>query len=107
MTSKENFWKQDLGILDGGWSAGPKFHWGFASSPVIYKHLVIIQCDTQKQSFIAALNLADGKRVWQTPREEDSSWSTPTIYEYTGGAELITSGTKFYRGYDPLTGKEL
>jgi outer membrane protein assembly factor BamB len=68
---------------------------------------VIVQCDTQKQSFIAAYNLADGKRVWQTSREEDSSWSTPTIYEGKDGAELITSGTKFYRGYDPLTGKEL
>ena len=50
---------------------------------------------------------ANGKRVWQTPREEDSSWSTPTIYEGKEGAELITSGTKYYRGYDPLTGKEL
>ena len=100
-------WKQDLGVLDGGWSAGPEFHWGFASSPIIYKNLVIVQCDTQKQAFVAALNLADGKRVWQTPREEDSSWSTPTIYEGKNGVELITSGTKYYRGYDPLTGKEL
>jgi len=100
-------WKQDLGILDGGWSSGPDFHWGFGSSPVIYKHLVIVQCDTQNQSFVAAFNLADGKRVWQTPREEDSSWSTPTVYEGRNGAELITSGTKYYRGYDPLTGKEL
>jgi outer membrane protein assembly factor BamB len=100
-------WKQDLGTLDGGWTAGPDFHWGFGSSPIIYKQLVIVQCDTQNQSFIAAYNLANGKRVWQTPREEDSSWSTPTIYEGKDGAELITSGTKFYRGYDPLTGKEL
>jgi outer membrane protein assembly factor BamB len=100
-------WKQDLGTLDGGWTAGPDFHWGFGSSPIIYKQLVIAQCDTQNQSFVAAYNLADGKRVWQTPREEDSSWSTPTIYEGKGGAELITSGTKFFRGYDPLTGKEL
>lgn len=100
-------WKQDLGILDGGWSSGPDFHWGFGSSPVIYKHLVIVQCDTQNQSFVAAYDLANGKRVWQTAREEDSSWSTPTVYEGTHGAELITSGTKFYRGYDPLTGKEL
>jgi outer membrane protein assembly factor BamB len=100
-------WKQDLGVLDGGWSSGPDFHWGFGSSPIIYKHLVIVQCDTQKESFIAAFNLGDGKRVWQTSREEDSSWSTPTIYEANDGAELITSGTKYYRGYDPLTGKEL
>jgi outer membrane protein assembly factor BamB len=100
-------WKQDLGILDGGWSSGPDFHWGFSSSPIIYKHLAIVQCDTQKRSFVAAFNLADGKRVWQTSREEDSSWSTPTIYEGKNGAELITSGTKYYRGYDPITGKEL
>lgn len=100
-------WKQDLGILDGGWSSGPDFHWGFGSSPVIYKNLAIVQCDTQNQSFVAAFNLANGKRVWQASREEDSSWSTPTIYERQNGAELITSGTKYYRGYDPLTGKEL
>ena len=100
-------WKQDLGILDGGWTADPKFHWGFGSSPVIYEQLAIVQCDTQNQSFIAAFNLANGKRAWQTAREEDSSWSTPTIYESKNGAELITSGTKYYRGYDPLTGKEL
>ena len=100
-------WKQDLGVLDGGWSSDAESHWGFGSSPIIYKGLAIVQCDTQNQSFIAAFNLADGKRVWQTKREEDSSWSTPTIYESKERTELITSGTKYYRGYDPLTGKEL
>lgn len=100
-------WRQDLGVLDGGWTAGPDMHWGFGSSPIIYKHLAIVQCDTQNQSFIAAFNLADGKQVWRTPRQEDSSWSSPAIYESKDHAELITSGTKFYRGYDPLTGKEL
>ena len=100
-------WKQDLGILDGGWSSGPNFHWGFGSSPIIYKDLVIVQCDSQNQAFLAAYNLTNGKRMWQATREEDSSWSTPTIYEGKTQAELITSGTKYYRGYDPLTGKEL
>lgn len=66
-----------------------------------------MQCDAQNQAFIAAFKLADGQRVWQTTREEDSSWSTPAIYEGKDHAELITSGTKCYRGYDPLTGKEL
>ena len=100
-------WKQDLGILDGGWSVGPDFHWGFGSSPIIYKQLAIAQCDTQSQSFIAGFNLGDGKRVWQSMRAEDSSWSTPAIYEGKDHAELVTSGTKYYRGYDPQTGKEL
>ena len=100
-------WKQDLGILDGGWSPDPSSHWGFGSSPIIYRHLVIVQCDSQKDSFIAAYNLKDGKRAWLTPRDEDTSWSSPSIYEGKIGDELIASGTKYYRGYDPLTGKEL
>jgi outer membrane protein assembly factor BamB len=100
-------WQKDLGILDGGWTADAEAHWGFGSSPIIYKNLVIVQCDTQKRSFIAAFNLADGKQAWETKREEDSSWSTPAIYESKGQAELVTSGTKYYRGYDPRTGAEL
>jgi outer membrane protein assembly factor BamB len=100
-------WQQDLGILDGGWTADPESHFGFGSSPIIYKQLAIVQCDTQSQSFIAGYDLADGKLVWQSARAEDSSWSTPAMYESKDHAELITSGTKYYRGYDPLTGKEL
>ena len=100
-------WKQDLGILDGGWSPDPNTHWGFGSSPIIYKDMVIIQCDNQLGSFIAAYSLKDGKRVWRMERAEDTSWSTPIIYEAQSRTELVTSGTKFYRAYDPMTGKEL
>jgi len=100
-------WRQDLGLLDGGYSSAPDAHWGFASSPIIYRDLVIVQCDTQKDSFIAAYRLSDGKMAWRTPRDEDTSWSSPTIYEGPGRVELIASGTRFYRGYDPETGKEL
>jgi outer membrane protein assembly factor BamB len=100
-------WKRDLGILDGGWSSDPNAHWGFGSSPIIYKTLVIVQCDTQKDSFIAAFDLKDGKQVWRTSRNEDTSWSTPAIYEGKSRDELVTSGTKYYRGYDPMTGNEL
>ena len=78
-----------------------------ASSPIIYKNLVIVQCDIQKDSFVAAYDVNDGHRVWRTPREEIPSWGTPAIYEGKTRAELITQGTKFTRGYDPMTGKEL
>lgn len=100
-------WRQDLGVLDGGWTPAKGLFWGFGSSPVIYKNLVIVQCDTQSQSFLAAFNLVNGKPVWRTPREEDTSWSSPTICESGNRAELVASGTKFFRGYDPMTGKEL
>ena len=40
-------------------------------------------------------------------REEIPSWGTPTIVEASGHIELVTNATKFVRGYDPMTGKEL
>lgn len=100
-------WKQDLGILDPGYAGQPDLSWGYASSPTIYQGLVIVQCDIQKNSFIAAFNLNDGRRAWLTQRDELPSWSTPVLYQGKARTELITSGSKYYRGYDPLTGKEL
>jgi glucose dehydrogenase len=100
-------WKQDLGVLNAGWFYDPDVEWGLASSPIIWKNTVIVQCDIQKNSFLAAFDVATGKPLWRTPREEIPSWATPTIYEKDGRAELVTQATKFTRGYDPSTGKEL
>lgn len=100
-------WKQDLGVLDAGWFYDPDYQWEYASSPIIYKNLVIVQADIQKNSFIAGYDLKTGKQVWKTPREEIPSWGTPTVYESKLRAEIITNGSKAIRGYDPLNGKEL
>jgi outer membrane protein assembly factor BamB len=100
-------WKQDLGVLDSGWFYDADYQWEHGSSPVIYHDLVIIQADVQKDSFIAAYDLKTGKLVWKTPREEISSWGSPTVYEGKTRSEVITNGSKAIRGYDPLTGKEL
>ena len=100
-------WKQDLGVLDAGWFYDPDYQWEYGSSPIIYRDLVIVQADIQKDSFVAAYNIKNGKLVWKTPREEIPSWGTPTVHEGKTRAELITNGSKGIRGYDPLTGKEL
>jgi outer membrane protein assembly factor BamB len=100
-------WKQELGVLDSGWFFDADYQWGYGSSPIIYRGLAIVQCDAGKNSFIAAYHLKDGKRAWLTPRDEVSSWGTPTIWENGKRVELVANGTKYVRGYDPLTGKEL
>lgn len=100
-------WKQDLGVLDPGLHSDAAVQWGYASSPIIYNNLVIVQCDAHAQSFLAAFDLKDGKRVWNVERGEMPSWSTPTIYRGKSRDELITNAPKHIRGYDPLTGKEL
>jgi outer membrane protein assembly factor BamB len=100
-------WKRDLGTLDSGWFFDADYQWGFGSSPIIYRGLIITQCDLGKNSFIAAFDVNDGKEVWRTAREEIPSWGTPTLVEGPERVELVTSATKFARGYDPLTGSEL
>jgi outer membrane protein assembly factor BamB len=100
-------WKQDLGVLNAGWFFDPDYEWGVGSSPIIWKNLVIVQCDIQKNSYIAAFDVETGKQVWRTNRDEIPSWSTPTIFESNGRTELVTQATAFTRGYDPNTGKEL
>ena len=100
-------WKKDLGVLNAGWFFDPDYEWGIGSSPIIYKNMVIVQCDIQRNSFVAAFDTDTGKEIWRTGREEIPSWSTPTIFEVNGKAELVTQATTFTRGYDPMTGKEL
>jgi outer membrane protein assembly factor BamB len=68
---------------------------------------VILQCDTQSDSFLLALDAATGKTVWKTDREEIPSWGTPTIATTSSGPQLVTNASNFIRGYDPKTGKEL
>jgi outer membrane protein assembly factor BamB len=100
-------WKKDLGVLDAGAYDVPSYEWGNASSPIIYKDLVIVQCDTQKEDFLLALDIKTGKEVWRTSRDEFPSWGTPTVYTGKTRTELVTNASNFIKGYDPATGKEL
>ena len=100
-------WSVDLGRVDMGAYDIPAYEWGPASSPIIWNDLVIVQCDTQADSFLLALNAATGETVWKTDRQELPSWGTPTIVSTPAGPELVTNASNFVRAYDPRTGREL
>jgi outer membrane protein assembly factor BamB len=99
-------WKQDLGVVDAGAFDNKQLQWGAASSPIIYRDLVIVQADQQEDSFLAGYRLSTGKLIWRTPRDERSSWSTPSVFRGADHDELITVSPGYCRGYDPLTGQE-
>jgi outer membrane protein assembly factor BamB len=99
-------WTVDLGRVNMGAYNIPTFEWGPASSPIIWNGLVIVQCDTQADSFLLALDETTGRTVWRTERRELPSWATPTVAETAAGPELVTNASNFIRGYDPRTGKE-
>jgi outer membrane protein assembly factor BamB len=100
-------WKQDLGVLDAGSIHYPERQWGVASSPVLYDNLVIVQCDLQKGSFLAAYEIATGRRMWLTPRDEIPGWATPGVARFGAGDQIVINAARFVRGYEPRSGREL
>ena len=104
-TAGDRLWKVDLGRVDVGAYGMPAVEWGPASSPIIWNGLVLIQVDTQSDAFLIALALETGQVVWKTPRDDKTSWSTPSVLTMSGVPELVTSAD-WIRGYDPRTGRE-
>jgi outer membrane protein assembly factor BamB len=100
-------WQKDLGLLDSGYYMVPTAQWEYASSPILYDNKVVVQCDVQKGSFLAAYDIKNGEPVWRTSRDDVPTWSTPTIHEEGGRAVLIVNGLKHIGGYDARTGKEV
>jgi outer membrane protein assembly factor BamB len=86
---------------------------GVGTSPVLFKDLIILQCDEDngEKSFIAALDAKTGKQAWRVSRKVQISWATPVIVRAQAGGrerdELVTAGTEAVIAYDPATGKEL
>jgi outer membrane protein assembly factor BamB len=81
--------------------------WGFGSSPVIMSDRVLVQCDVQSGSFVAALSLEDGRDVWRAQRDEVPTWSTPTVVEHEGRAHVVCNGYRHIGAYDLQTGEEI
>ena len=103
----KRLWKKELGVLDSGYFRVPQAQWGFGSSPIIFENRVIVQCDVQQNSFIAAFNIKDGEQIWRTARDEVPTWSTPTIHRQDGRTQVIVNGYKHIGGYDAFSGEEL
>ena len=100
-------WKIDYGKINLGAYDLPGFEWGPASSPIIWNGLVIVQVDTQADSFLLAVKAETGETVWKTDRQELPSWGTPTVADTPAGPILVTNAANFVRAYEPRTGKEL
>lgn len=83
--------------------------WGSATSPVLYKDLVIVNAGVESGA-LYALNKSDGSEAWKLPGT-GSAWGSPMLVEVQGGkSELVLSlagKTGKIAGIDPATGKKL
>ena len=100
-------WQKNFGLLKSVFFMVKSAEWEFASSPIIYDNILIIQCDVLENSFVAAYDLKTGKELWKTQRDEYPGWCTPTIYTYAGKDYVALNGYKNRGGYDLKTGKEI
>lgn len=100
-------WKKSLGPMDSGFFAVPSAQWGFGSSPIIQDGKVIVLCDVQTNSFLAAFDLKTGKEIWLTKRGDVPTWSSPTVVESGSRKQIVVNGWRHSGGYDFASGKVL
>jgi len=100
-------WNKSFGVLKSVFFAVKSAEWEFASSPIIYNGVVVIQCDVLENSFVAAYDARTGKELWKTTRDEYPGWCTPNIYKNGDKTCIALNGYKLRAGYDFETGKEI
>lgn len=98
----KQIWQQTVGAFNP-----KKYEYGYAPSPLLYRETVIVAGEYDGKSFLAALNRSNGKDVWQTPRPDNISFSTPVIAHVAGKDQLLLTGNERITSFDPASGKEL
>lgn len=80
---------------------------GMASSPLIADGKLILPMDNSGESFLAALDLADGKNLWKITRPRDNNWVTPIVRSTGATPEILFPTTSEIIAYDAATGNKL
>ena len=81
-----------------------KLTFGEGSSPTLAGDAIIVVMDHEGQSKIAAFDKDTGDPLWETAREEGTSWASPLPVEVDGKIQVITNATSLIRSYDAKTG---
>lgn len=95
----KSVWFKNLGM--------PTNVYGYSSSLVIYKDLLIVQYDSEAKLSLMGINLKDGEVKWETPRTGRPVWSSPVLANFSGTPCVIINGNPNVEAYDPETGKQL
>ncbi len=94
-----------------------KFVQGPASSPVLYKNLLILHYEGVDVQYLVALDKSSGKLKWKSDRPAGpykplpeigkKAYTTPLILNVKGRDLLISNGSAVCIAYDPESGKEI
>lgn len=90
-------WQADLG--------SGTHSWGSATSPLLYKDLVIVNASVESAK-LYGLNKKTGQIEWEAPGIE-KCWSSPMLVEVGGRQEIVLNLPRQLTGFDPDTGTRL
>ncbi len=80
---------------------------GMSSSPVIVDDTVIVQVETDDDSFAMGVDVETGKTRWKTERPHQACWTSPVIFRGKDGLEklVLLQSSKGLAVVHPKTGK--
>ena len=92
-------WKTSVG------TGSDRMGWGSASSPILYKNLVIVTASPESQTLFA-LDRDTGKEVWKTEAEGFAgTWGTPVLVNVDNDRTELVIGVPYeIWGFNPDTG---
>lgn len=82
---------------------------GNGGSPVLYRDLLIVNCDGNGgpgDAFVVALDAATGRQRWKKTRRPpaDQAYATPLVITVNGVDQLVSPGAYRATAYNPLNG---
>lgn len=94
----QELWRKPLGPFNN--------LYGMGASPIIVGDTVVLACDQNTGSFIAAFDARTGRERWRTARPEaKSGHSTPILYTPASGrTQILLPGSFLLNAYDAETG---
>lgn len=98
-TNGKLLWSKNVGVPDN--------HYGYASSLLLFRDMVIVQYDNQANPRVFALDLATGAEKWSKSRPEKITWSSPIIATVNNQPQLVLMGNPAITAYNPMNGEQL
>lgn len=80
---------------------------GPGGSPVVWRDLLIVNCDGADKQFIVALDKLTGRVRWRTDRPGKMAYSTPLVVSVDGADQIISPAGERVAAYVPATGEEI
>lgn len=82
---------------------------GMASSPVVVGNTIVVQVESQGDSFAAGLDKRTGETLWRISRDRKSNWTSPIAMPTRSDrpTQVLLQSSQAVSGYNAKTGEEM